>query len=257
MGVGRAANESARTILVTGAGRGIGAAIATRCAAAGLQVVVNYLNNHDAARETLRRVEAAGGDGILIQADVREEGDVRRLVKSATDAYGGIDALVNNAHTPFAPATMPEVEWPEVQAQIDGTLRSAFLCTKAALPFLRVGAAPAILNVSSVTVAVPASGFLCRDVAKAALEGLTRSVAHELAPLGIRVNALSAGWTETDQLKSMPAATRESARGSIPLRRFADPTEIAEAALFLISPRSSYLTGTVFPASGGLAPAFR
>lgn len=246
-----------RVVLVTGSGRGIGAEVASRCAEMGYAVCVNYLKNERTARQTFGRIQAFGHPSHLCQADVRVSHDVERLVRRTVSNLGGLDVLVNNAHTLFRPKNFQKLTWAEFQEQFEGTVRSAFLCTKVALPFLRKGISPAILNISSVTILQPQPGFVHRDTAKAALETFTRSVSIELATEGVRMNALSVGWTFTDQLKNVGNALLGSIERGIPLRRFAQPREIAEAALFLISPAASYLTGMVMPVDGGIRASIK
>ena len=243
-----------KVVLITGSGRGLGSEIAVRCAEQGARIAVNFLRDTVAAEGTLNRIRQVGGEGILVQADVRDPDQAHRLIEAATDAFSGLDVLINNAHTPFQWVGISELAWEQMQEQLDGTLHSSFNCTKFALPHLAVSDCPAILNISSITARLPERGYAHRNIAKAALEEFTQCLAVELCEMGIRVNALSVGWTETDQLADLPESYLEQKRQEIPLRRFASPSEIAEVAAFMISSASSYITGTVLPVAGGLSP---
>lgn len=243
-----------KTILVTGSGRGIGAAIAVRCAEEGARVVVNYLQDKVAAETTVSAIRNSGGKGIAIQANVRDPLQTESLVSQTVRTFGTLDVLINNAHTPFEQTSFENLTWEQIDEQISGTLRSAFHCSQFTLPHLKRGPSSSILNVSSVTVRLPEVGFSHRNIAKAALEELTRCLAVELADTGIRVNGLSVGWTDTDQTKSFSADYIQRKTSEIPMKRFARPEEIADAAIFLISPLSTYITGTVLPVAGGLRP---
>jgi len=241
-------------VLITGSSRGIGAAIALRAGVYGARVVINFRTNADAAATTADLVRRAGGEAIAIRADVRDASQVRAMLRHVEEQFGGLDVLVNNAYSPFEPTPFEALSWDAVETQITGSVRTCFHCIQAALPNLRCGNAPSILNISSITVRQPVPGFAHRNLAKAAVEGLTRSLAIELSPLGIRVNALAVGWTRTEQLSDMPAGIVAAAVAAIPLSRLATPEEIAETAVFLVSPAASYITGTVMPVAGGLSP---
>lgn len=241
-------------MLITGSSRGIGAAIAKRAAREQARVVINYLRDAQSAESTAEEVRDAGGEALTFRADVRERPQVEAMLTEIEVRFGGLDVLVNNAHTPFDPTAFDSLGWADIEEQFLGSVGSCFHCTQAALPYLRESLNAAVLNVSSITARLPVEGFSHRSLAKAAVEGLTRSLSLELAPHQIRVNALAVGWTRTSQLDSMPTGLADRAVGPIPLRRLAEPAEIAETAIFLVSPGASYLTGMVLPVAGGLAP---
>jgi 3-oxoacyl-[acyl-carrier protein] reductase len=245
-------------IIVTGSSRGIGAATAIALAHAGARVVINYRENSAAADRTLARIKSKYRNNALIcQADVREAKEVKRLVNSCVDRFGGLDGLVNNAHTAFAPKPFSKLSWRDMIDQIDGSVKSVYLCTKAALPHLLSSKRASVLNMSSVIVNDPTAHMSARMTAKSAIEGLTRTLAGEYGDQGIRFNALSVGWTRTDQLQNVsPAIVQQAALGTC-LGRIAEPTEIAATAVFLLSDGASFITGTVFPVSGGHSPDLR
>jgi 3-oxoacyl-[acyl-carrier protein] reductase len=241
-----------KIVLVTGSGRGIGAAIVVRCAREGAKVVINYLQDREMAEKTLSLVRDNSGDGIIVKADVRKNEEGYKLISETIQAYGGINVLINCAHTPFKPTLFANLAWHDIMGQLEGILASSFYCVQHAMPYLERSSSGVVLNISSVTVRIPEEGFSHRNIAKAALEGMTRSLAYEYANRGVRVNALTVGWTETDQLKCFPQEYLLSKKAGIPMHRFAAAEEIADAALFLISSLSKYVTGTVFPVTGGL-----
>jgi len=235
--------------VITGASRGIGAALALRCAKAGYRVVVNYLERDREAAQVVSQIQEIGGEVIAVQADVRDPKCVQHLFAAVAQEFGSCDYLVNNAHTPFVPKPFALLQWEDVQQQIDGSLKSVFLCCHAAIPLLRPGGA--ILNMSSVTVRTPILGFSHRSAAKGAVEALTKSFAFELAERRIRVNALSIGWTATDQVKALSPDIVLPNLDRAAMRRLAMPDEIANTAFHYVSPEFSFVTGCVFPVDGG------
>ncbi len=239
-------------ILITGASRGIGAAIARRAGTYRARVAVNFRADESGALSTVDAIRRAGGEAIAVRADVRDRVEVEGMFREIDQAFGGLDVLVNNAHSPFRPTAFESLTWDAVEDQITGCVRTSFNCIQMALPYLRRSGDASILNISSITVRQPVLGFCHRNLAKAALEGMTRSLALELSSHQIRVNALSVGWTHTEQLDAMPPTLRADVLREIPLSRLATPDEIAETALFFLSPAGSYMTGTVLPVAGDL-----
>jgi 3-oxoacyl-[acyl-carrier protein] reductase len=245
--------EGAR-IVVTGSSRGIGAATAIALARAGARVVINYRENAAAALRTSAEIETQyRNSSVICQADVREASDVERLISTCVERFGGIDGLVNNAHSRFAPLPFDQLPWQDMLDQVDGSLKSVYLCTKAALPYLLRSKRASVLNMSTVIVNDPTAHMSARIAVKGAVESLTRSLAIEYGDRRIRFNALSIGWTRTDQLSNIsPDVVRQAIAGTC-LGRVAEPSEIASTAVFLLSDAASYVTGSVFPVGGGLS----
>lgn len=240
-----------KVALITGAGCGIGAAIAKALAHAGAVVAVNYRQDREQAAATIREIEAAGGTGLAIQADVTAHADVHRLVEQVTRELGSVDILVNNAHNAFTPKCFLDLKWDDLQQQVDGTIRSVFLCSQSVLPAMLARKWGRIINIGSVSADQPEPGFLARDTVKAALFGFTRDLALEAAPTGVTVNLLSPGWTETNQAAGFPDEMKSRALSRTPVGRLAIPDDIANAAVFLASEECGFITGICLRVCGG------
>jgi NAD(P)-dependent dehydrogenase (short-subunit alcohol dehydrogenase family) len=242
-----------KSILVTGAARGIGAGIAEAVVAAGGAVAL--LDIDSAGADT-----AAALGAHFIQCDVRSLADVERAVADAEEALGGLHGLANNAgiNAYFDAVAMTEDEWDSVFA-VD--LKAAWMLAKAALPGL-IARRGAIVNISSIQARLTIRGFFPYAAAKAGLEGLTRSLALDYAPAGVRVNAVAPGYTDTRlvqewlDLQGDADATLRSVLASIPLGRMATPREIGEAVVFLLSEQASAITGATLAVDCGTGVRF-
>ncbi|MEX1195470.1 MAG: 3-oxoacyl-ACP reductase family protein [Dehalococcoidia bacterium] len=247
-----------KVALVTGASRGLGRAIAVRLAEEGAAVVVNYLQSEAAAAEVVSQIGAFGGEALSVQADVRDEDQMVRMVGAAIGKFGRIDLLVNNAGIIWPPRQhqsfweTPVARWDDIMA-VD--LRGPFLCSKhVAKHLIERGAKGSILNLSSVIGAIVAMPFAGVEyhAAKAGVVGLTFGTAGELAPYGITVNALAPGAFPTDMaphLKRPEVASRRAL--SIPVGRIGALEDVAGAASFLLSDAASFITGQVIVVDGG------
>lgn len=237
--------------IVTGGARGIGRAIALELARAGAKVVVNYAGRADKAEETVQLIREAGSEGIAVQADVSQAADVERLVKTAAGAFGKVDILVNNAGITRDNLIlrMKEADW---DAVLDTNLKGMFLCTKAVSKGMLKQRSGAIVNISSVVGVSGNAGQANYAAAKAGVLGFTKSIAKELAPRGIRVNAVAPGYILTDMTGTLAEEVKNEILGEIPLSRIGDPEEVAQAVLFLVSPAAAYITGQTLCVDGGM-----
>jgi 3-oxoacyl-[acyl-carrier protein] reductase len=239
-----------RVALVTGASRGIGRAVALDLARAGAKVVVNYLCREADAAAVVGEIEALGGEATACQADVTNEGEVRRLATFAGRRHGRIDILVCNAGIvrDQLAAAMTLDQWDTV---IQTHLRGSFLCIRETLPVMMAQKSGNIVCLSSIAADHAGRGHINYVAAKGGVNAMTRSLAVELAPKGIRVNAVAPGVVVTDMTERVRNLAEDEILKEIPLRRFGRPEDVAHAVRFLVSDEASYITGQVLHVTGG------
>lgn len=235
--------------LVTGGSRGMGREIVLGLARAGARVAACYRNPGEAVDSLAKELAELGGDNLLIQADVSADGAAARLVEQAAARLGGFDVLVNNAgaisHVPYAELGVDE--WNRVVAT---NLTATHLVIQQALPHLAKGASVVNIGSAVATVGLPLRAHY--TASKAALIGLSRTLAKELGPRGIRVNLVAPGVIETDQAAGLSAQQRERYRAMISLGRLGDPADVAGVVLFLAGDLARYVTGTTLTVDGGI-----
>ena len=236
-----------RTALVTGAGSGIGRAVALGFAREGARVVVNDVSE-EGARETVTQIE---GSAHAVVADVGRSDQVKRMFAEVEERFGGLDVLVNNAGIEDGARDTVGIGDEAWERMLAVHLSGSFYCTRSAIPLMARHARGSIVNISSVA-ALMGGGMVHYSAAKAGVLGLTRAVAADVGPLGIRVNAICPGYIETPMTRRGRPAHAERVAGSVPLRRVGQPEDVASTALFLASDDSAYFTGQWLSPNGGM-----
>lgn len=241
-----------RVAVVTGASRGIGKSIATLLAKRGAAVVINYNKSAQAAEGIVDEICASGGQAVAFQADVSQMDHAQKLLKTALDSFGGLDILVNNAGITRDTLIMMmgEADWDEV---ISTNLKSTFNCSKVAVRHMMRKRYGRVINITSVSGQLGNAGQTNYSASKAGQIGFTKALAREVAGRNITVNAIAAGYIETDIWANVPEEARQAALSIIPLGRKGQPEEIAYAVAFLASDQAAYITGQVLGVDGGMA----
>lgn len=242
---------SGSTAIVTGSSRGIGAAIARALAAHGAKVAVNCHLNREKGEEVLASIRDGGGEGILVQADVTDKEQVEALVEETEAALGPVDILVNNANMYFPFKAFLEYRWEDFEKKILHEMKGAFFPCQAVAGKMAQRRKGCIVNISSGLSRQPGLGFCAHTSAKSALDGFSKALAHELGPHGIRVNVVAPGLTITDATSSQPQEMKDAIAHHTPLRRLADPEDVAGAVLFFCVDWARFVTGSYLPVSGG------
>lgn len=249
-------SNPAGVVIVTGGGRGIGAATARLAGARGYAVCVNYLRDAVAAHAVIDAVRDAGGRAIAVQGDVAKEADVERLFEETTRQFGRLTALVNNAGILERQARLDDMEAARFERVFATNITGAFLCAREAVRRMSTrhgGRGGAIVNVSSIAAGLGAPGeYVDYAASKGAIDTLTVGLAREVAEEGIRVNAVRPGVIYTDIHASGGEAGRvDRIKSAVPMKRGGRPEEVAHAILWLLSEESSYTTGAFIDVSGG------
>jgi 3-oxoacyl-[acyl-carrier protein] reductase len=238
--------------VVTGASRGIGREVALELGRQGASVVVNFNHNRQAAEDVVKAIQEAGGQAAAFQADVSDFSQCETLIKFAIQHFGDLHILVNNAGITRDGLIMmmSETDWDQV---IDTNLKSTFACSKVAVRHMMRKRYGRIVNITSVAGLIGNAGQTNYSASKAGQIGFSKALAREVAPRNVTVNAVAAGYFDTDIWESVPEDIRQGLADMIPLGRKGEPAELAKVVAFLASDDAAYITGHVLTVDGGIS----
>lgn len=238
--------------LVTGAGRGIGKAIAKALAADGAMVIINYHGSEQKAAETVREIEEAGGRAIALRCNISDFNACKEMIDKVISEQGRLDILVNNAGITRDGLLMKMSE-EDFDSVIETNLKGAFNCIRHAARQMIKQRGGRVINISSVSGVLGNAGQANYSASKAGIIGLTKAAARELASRGITVNAIAPGFITTDMTDALSESIKTSVTETIPMKKFGRPEDVAQTALFLASQEAGYITGQVICVDGGIA----
>ncbi|MET7996389.1 SDR family oxidoreductase [Amycolatopsis sp. NPDC005232] len=243
-----------RVALVTGASRGIGAATARLLGERGFRVVVNHRDSAEEAEKVAAEIAERGGEAVVIRADVTVADDVAAMTEQVERRWGGVDALVHNALTPFAITSYAELTWEQLGGKLDRELRAAFLVTKAVTPGMVARGYGRLVYLSTGLSKRPREGMITLGTAKAALDQFVRFVAQELAPHGVTANLVApATVDETTGIRRLSPERVLRLGAATPMGRLVRPGEVARTIAFFAGDEAGFTTGTYAPVNGGAA----
>jgi 3-oxoacyl-[acyl-carrier protein] reductase len=246
--------QGGRVALITGASRGIGAAVARLLASRGMRVVVNYRSSRDEADDVVASIRSAGGQAMAVQADVRDGSAVLGMVEQVRAAMGEVEVLVHSALIPYAIKSFDEISWDELGGKLEQEMRAAFLITKAVVPGMTTRGYGRIVYLDTVLSRHPREGMIALGTSKAALSQFARFVAQELGPRGITVNLVAPGPVdETISTNAFDQEQKQRQVAQTALGRIASPDDVARAVAFYAGDDGGFITGTTTPVNGGLA----
>ncbi|WP_326911105.1 3-oxoacyl-[acyl-carrier-protein] reductase [Sedimentibacter sp. MB31-C6] len=239
-----------KTAIVTGASKGIGAVIATRLNELGYNLVLNYRSNTKSMEELIKSFTNKDTQNLIIQCDISKYNEAKNLIEEAYSKFGAVDVLINNAGI-TKDNILPLMAEEEFDLVIDTNLKGTFNCCKHISKKMLKQKYGRVINISSVVGLAGNAGQVNYSASKAGIIGLTKSMARELARKNILVNAIAPGFIQTEMTDKIPEDTRKEMMKNIPLQRLGQPKDIADAVEFLISEKSSYITGQILSVNGG------
>jgi 3-oxoacyl-[acyl-carrier protein] reductase len=244
--------KTSRIVLVTGASKGLGRAIAEKLAAEGHRVVVNYFSSVRDADDVVRSIGRAGGKAIALKADVRDPAQITALLAETRRHFGGaVEVLVNNATGPQPMKALENYSWTDFQDQLDFFVKAPVLLAQVTLPAMKKARWGRIINIGSEVVELGNADFSAYVAAKGAMLGLTRAWATEFGPWQITVNNVAPGWIPVERHAGTPQSSLDGYAAQLPLRRQGIPSDVAEAVAFLARDGSGFVTGQSLAVNGG------
>ena len=247
-------NFNGKTVLVTGASRGIGEVTAKLFAYKGANVVINYFQGKSDAEAIVGDIQQHGGHAVAIKADVSSQSEVEAMAQSALSQFKRIDVLVNNAVRDAAPVPFERLTWDAIQSELNVTVKGAFHCCQAVIPAMLAQGEGCIINVSTIFTEWPVPHQARYITAKSGLVGLSRALAAEYAGQNIRVNLVTPSVTETDLTATLSDKAFKQMAEEAPMKRLCQPLDVAKAILVLASPFTHYTTGQQIMVTGGAPP---
>ena len=245
-----------KVAIVTGASRGLGRIFCLKLAEEGAKIVAATQKNMAGLEETVKEIEAMGGTAIALQVDVTQEEDTLRMARETVEKFGRIDILVNNAAFYYGISRKPfyEIDPAEWDRVMEVNVKGPWLCTRAVFPYMKEQGQGSVINLSSEVFFTGSRNFVHYVASKGGVIGLTRSLAIELGPHGIRINAVAPGFTDTEASRLLvPEIEKKYDTSSTPLKRIEKPEDLAGAVAFLASDDSAFITGQTILVDGGRA----
>lgn len=242
---------SKKNVLITGGARGIGAAVAKELAKSGHRVFINYVNSTQVANDLATAINSAGGEAYTLQADVREESQVKAMFDEVKSQHGGVDILVSNANMNFTQKPFMEQTWGEFSQKLNDEMRASYVCAQYAAASMVEKKFGRLIFISSTLSESPAPTFIAHGSAKGALDTFSKYLAQELGAHGITSNIVAPGLVLTDATESAPEEFKEFIRSMTPTQTISKPEDVANAVSFLAKEESAQITGAYLSVSGG------